>query len=245
MQAKVLAAAALAAALGGCARSQWQTIVDEFAQLSEFMMPIEPSGLLALQAGGRLSDMPPVYMTIQHKGQSLLVRPAYTESEAPEGANMSISLMAFLRAAADDPKAAGIALNPGKTRISIVLEKEEVLRLIAALKERGFTEPPPAPPRPAAPVLEFAVPPPLTPESKPVMEPGTWLVRLIALPENHKIATIKVIREFTGLGLADAKALTDNLPSVLVRGISQADAYRMKHALEPLGVTVELRNAAP
>lgn len=64
-------------------------------------MPIEPAGLLALQPGGRLSDLPPTYMTVQHEGRSLVVRPAYMEKDAPEGACMSISLMAFLRSAAD------------------------------------------------------------------------------------------------------------------------------------------------
>jgi large subunit ribosomal protein L7/L12 len=55
-----------------------------------------------------------------------------------------------------------------------------------------------------------------------------------------KIAVIKVIRELTGLGLAEAKALADNGGAVK-EGVEKADAAKMKEALEAQGASVELK----
>jgi large subunit ribosomal protein L7/L12 len=55
-----------------------------------------------------------------------------------------------------------------------------------------------------------------------------------------KIAVIKVIRELTGLGLAEAKALADNGGAVK-EGVEKADATKMKEALEAQGASVELK----
>jgi large subunit ribosomal protein L7/L12 len=55
-----------------------------------------------------------------------------------------------------------------------------------------------------------------------------------------KIAVIKVIRELTGLGLAEAKALADN-GGAIKENVERADADKMKAQLEEAGATVELK----
>lgn len=55
-----------------------------------------------------------------------------------------------------------------------------------------------------------------------------------------KIAVIKVIRELTGLGLAEAKALADNGGNIK-ENVARADADKMKAQLEEAGATVELK----
>ena len=56
----------------------------------------------------------------------------------------------------------------------------------------------------------------------------------------QKIAVIKVLRELTGLGLVEAKALADNGGNVK-ENVSKADAEDMKKKLEENGATVELK----
>ncbi|OIP54711.1 50S ribosomal protein L7/L12 [Candidatus Gracilibacteria bacterium CG2_30_37_12] len=55
-----------------------------------------------------------------------------------------------------------------------------------------------------------------------------------------KIAVIKVIREITGLGLAEAKALADNGGNVK-ENVEKADAEKIKAQLEAAGASVELK----
>lgn len=55
-----------------------------------------------------------------------------------------------------------------------------------------------------------------------------------------KIAVIKVIREITGLGLAEAKALADNGGNIK-ENVERADAEKIKAQLETAGATVELK----
>ena len=55
-----------------------------------------------------------------------------------------------------------------------------------------------------------------------------------------KIKVIKAVRELTGLGLKDAKALVDGAPKEVKTGVAKADAEAMKAKLEEAGATVEL-----
>ena len=55
-----------------------------------------------------------------------------------------------------------------------------------------------------------------------------------------KIAVIKIIREVTGLGLAEAKALAD-AGGAVKENIDRADAVKIKASLEEAGATVELK----
>ena len=56
-----------------------------------------------------------------------------------------------------------------------------------------------------------------------------------------KIKVIKVVREITGLGLKDAKDLTDAAPKAIKEGVAKEEAEEMKEKLEEAGATVELK----
>ena len=56
-----------------------------------------------------------------------------------------------------------------------------------------------------------------------------------------KVKVIKVVREVTGLGLKEAKALVDEAPKVIKEGASKAEAEEMKKKLEAAGATVEMK----
>ena len=56
-----------------------------------------------------------------------------------------------------------------------------------------------------------------------------------------KIQVIKAVREITGLGLKDAKALVDGAPKEVKTGVAKAEAEVMKKKLEDAGATVELK----
>lgn len=57
----------------------------------------------------------------------------------------------------------------------------------------------------------------------------------------QKIAVIKVVRELTGLGLVEAKAIVDGAPKPLKEGLDKAQAEEWKKKLEEAGATVELK----
>lgn len=57
----------------------------------------------------------------------------------------------------------------------------------------------------------------------------------------NKINVIKVVREATGLGLADAKAMVDGAPKAIKEKISKEDADKLKAALETAGGKVEVK----
>lgn len=56
-----------------------------------------------------------------------------------------------------------------------------------------------------------------------------------------KINVIKAVREATGLGLKEAKALVDGAPAAVKEGIAKAEAEDLKGKLEAAGATVELK----
>ena len=56
-----------------------------------------------------------------------------------------------------------------------------------------------------------------------------------------KIKVIKVVREITGLGLAEAKAAVEAAPKALKEGLSKDDAEALKKQLEEAGAKVELK----
>lgn len=57
----------------------------------------------------------------------------------------------------------------------------------------------------------------------------------------NKIAVIKVVRGATGLGLKEAKAMVEGVPSAVKEGASKEDAEKLKAELEEAGATVELK----
>ena len=56
-----------------------------------------------------------------------------------------------------------------------------------------------------------------------------------------KVKVIKVVREVTGLGLKEAKALVDEAPKVIKEGASKAEAEEIKTKLEAEGAEVNLK----
>ena len=64
---------------------------------------------------------------------------------------------------------------------------------------------------------------------------------ILASAGDKKINVIKVVREVTGLGLKEAKALVDGAPAPVKEGASKEDAEALKAKLEEAGATVELK----
>lgn len=56
----------------------------------------------------------------------------------------------------------------------------------------------------------------------------------------QKIAVIKAVKEITGLGLGEAKAIVDGAPATVKEKVAKADAETMKKTLEEAGATIEL-----
>lgn len=56
----------------------------------------------------------------------------------------------------------------------------------------------------------------------------------------QKVAVIKAVKEITGLGLGEAKALVDDAPSAIKEKVTKDDAEAAKKQLEEAGATVEL-----
>jgi large subunit ribosomal protein L7/L12 len=56
----------------------------------------------------------------------------------------------------------------------------------------------------------------------------------------QKIAVIKAVKEITGLGLGEAKAIVDGAPATVKEKVAKDDAESMKKSLEEAGATVEL-----
>ena len=58
---------------------------------------------------------------------------------------------------------------------------------------------------------------------------------------DEKIKVIKAVREITGLGLADAKAVVEAAPKAIKEGVSKDEAEDLKKKLEEAGDKVELK----
>lgn len=57
---------------------------------------------------------------------------------------------------------------------------------------------------------------------------------------SQKVAVIKAVKEVTGLGLGEAKAIVDGAPAPVKEKVSKDEAEAAKKALEDAGATVEL-----
>lgn len=64
---------------------------------------------------------------------------------------------------------------------------------------------------------------------------------VLANPGNSKIKVIKVVRELTGLGLKEAKAMVDGAPATIKEAVAKDAAEEMKAKLEEVGATIELK----
>lgn len=256
--------------LGGAAATpvllkqhRWAQKVNAFSGYKELIMPIEAGSLESLLASARdpssagqpgaafkFKPRPTYEKAVLDDGRAVTVRPGYTEKEAPQGAFSSIPTLDLLRAVLEDDRADGFALNPGVAAppASFVLGRDEVARMISSLKKRGFQESPrnwaaqrPEPVSPAEPAPDAPETPRL-PYTQP--QPGKWVVKVTdqATPEN-KIKLVIAVRDITGRGLADSKALVESLPGTVVEGVSRADAVRIRDVLNQAGAMCSIYEA--
>ncbi|WP_122645592.1 50S ribosomal protein L7/L12 [Enterococcus mediterraneensis] len=58
---------------------------------------------------------------------------------------------------------------------------------------------------------------------------------------DQKVKVIKAVREATGLGLKEAKAVVDGAPSAVKEGVSKEEAEALKAALEEVGASVTVK----
>ncbi|MBO3277002.1 50S ribosomal protein L7/L12 [Pseudomonas schmalbachii] len=72
-------------------------------------------------------------------------------------------------------------------------------------------------------------------------EEQTEFTIVLAEAGEKKVNVIKVVRELTGLGLKEAKAVVDGAPGVVKEGVSKEEAESAKKALEEAGAKVELK----
>jgi large subunit ribosomal protein L7/L12 len=74
-----------------------------------------------------------------------------------------------------------------------------------------------------------------------VVEEQTEFTIVLAEAGEKKVNVIKVVRELTGLGLKEAKAVVDGAPGVVKEGVSKEEAEAAKKSLEEAGAKVELK----
>jgi large subunit ribosomal protein L7/L12 len=74
----------------------------------------------------------------------------------------------------------------------------------------------------------------------PVEEQTEFTVELTGAGDK-KVQVIKVVRELTNLGLADAKKLVEEAPKPVKEGVTKAEAEEMKKKLEEAGAQVSLK----
>ena len=72
-------------------------------------------------------------------------------------------------------------------------------------------------------------------------EEQTEFTLMLVSAGDKKVNVIKAVREITGLGLKEAKAVVDGAPSVVKEDLSKDDAEAAKKILEDAGATVELK----
>ena len=57
----------------------------------------------------------------------------------------------------------------------------------------------------------------------------------------NKLAVIKAVKDITGLGLGEAKALVEGAPKTVKEGVAKDEAEKMKATLEAAGAKIELK----
>lgn len=105
----------------------------------------------------------------------------------------------------------------------------EVADLVKALEEEFGVS--------AAPVAVAAV----GGAAAPVVEEKTEFDVVLTSFGSSKLGVIKAVREVTGLGLKEAKALVEECPKTLKEGISKEDAEKIKADLVAAGAEVEIK----
>lgn len=110
------------------------------------------------------------------------------------------------------------------------LTVKEVNELAKILKEEYGIEP-------AAAAVAVAGPA----AAEAVEEEKTEFDVILKAAGQSKLAVVKLVKELTGLGLKEAKAIVDAAPAPIKEGISKDEAEGLKAALEEAGAEVELK----
>ena len=106
----------------------------------------------------------------------------------------------------------------------------ELSELVKALEEKfGVSA--------SAPVAAAAA----APAAAAAAEEQTEFDVILAAAGASKINVIKVVREVTGLGLKEAKAIVDGAPTAVKEGVATEAAEALKAQLEEAGASVELK----
>jgi large subunit ribosomal protein L7/L12 len=93
----------------------------------------------------------------------------------------------------------------------------------------------------AAPMAMMAAPAAGDGDGAAAAEEKTQFTVVLASAGDQKINVIKAVREITGLGLAESKALVDGAPKAVKENVSKTDAEDAKSKLEAAGATVEMQ----
>lgn len=110
----------------------------------------------------------------------------------------------------------------------------ELADLVKALEEKfGVSA--------AAPVAVAVAGAPVGAGAAPEEEEQTEFDVLLSAIGDQKIQVIKAVRELTSLGLREAKAVVDEAPSEVLKGLPKDQAEAAKKRLEEAGATAELK----
>ncbi len=82
---------------------------------------------------------------------------------------------------------------------------------------------------------------PAAAEAAPAAEEKTEFTVVLKEVGANKIAVIKAVREATGLGLMEAKAMVEGAPATVKENVPTEEANALKAALETAGAVVELK----
>ena len=108
----------------------------------------------------------------------------------------------------------------------------DVVALIEAMEEKfGVT----------AAAAVAAAPAAASADAGAAVEEQTEFDVILASAGEKKVNVIKAVRERTGLGLKEAKAVVDGAPGAVKEGVSKDEAAKMKASLEEAGATVEVK----
>lgn len=75
----------------------------------------------------------------------------------------------------------------------------------------------------------------------PAAEEQTEFTVELSAVGDQKVKVIKAVREATGLGLKEAKAVVDGAPAPVKEGVSKEEAEELKVALEEVGASVTVK----
>ncbi len=112
------------------------------------------------------------------------------------------------------------------------LTVKEVNELLVVLKEEHGIEPAAA---------AVAVAGPAAGGDAAVAAEKTEFSVILKAPGGAKLQIVKLVKELTGLGLKEAKALVDSAPAPVKEGVSKDEAESLKSQLEEAGAEVELK----